>query len=541
MSEGDANVVRPSLRAGVPCPPVCSTPTACSGSGAYAGCAGVYACGPTTYGGNDCVAYCDYAPRAQAEVCDGLDNNCNRQIDENGAALCDDGLDCSVDTCSQVTYFGSSYGYCSSPTPSTCQEVRRPVGESRIDTDGTWLMRRDNPRLTGRAVQRVASEIPRPAGQSCCATRTIEGYGYLRPTRSGVLQYDTFPNTFGPNSSVIYSDNVVGAAATSGAFRAPGMTLHMGAAPVDIGLHVRGPTAPFPPALVPQDSVRMRLDPRVLVLPVRITVFTNGSAIPDASPISALSLQRMFDPGASEHVATNTPTNYLSREIYQPAPPVPDDIWTQCDIQFRLEATRHVVNTSLANILATTCACSGAQFEDGIDRGNLMVGPTGIRTQLAQYIDANGGSNVNLLDAFIGGALATDLTGCGATLGGPPQAFACGPSNGCSGNFSPTAPGGARFSGMLFVRSVFSSRAFAHEVGHMLWLGHSPGDTVGGGGACVANDFAGITPLMYGSGGATGTDISPNQCGHARCQAAEWLRRLGRMSQTERDFVCAGN
>ena len=158
-----------------------------------------------------------------------------------------------------------------------------------------------------------------------------------------MLQYDTFPNTLGPNLGVIYSDNVVGASATSRAFRAPRMTLQMGAPPVDIGLHVRGPTAPYPPALVPQYSVRMKLDPRVLLLarrnrePVRITVFADGSAISAGSPISP---QRMFDPGATEFVSVNTPANYQSREIFQPTL-----------IQFRLEATRYVVNASLAAVV----------------------------------------------------------------------------------------------------------------------------------------------------------------------------------------------
>ena len=45
----------------------------------------------------------------QAEVCDGLDNNCDGDTDENGAAICDDGSVCTTDTCNALNAAGISF------------------------------------------------------------------------------------------------------------------------------------------------------------------------------------------------------------------------------------------------------------------------------------------------------------------------------------------------------------------------------------------------------------------------------------------------
>ncbi|TMB19732.1 MAG: hypothetical protein E6J59_11080, partial [Deltaproteobacteria bacterium] len=54
--------------------------------------------------------------RANAEVCDGVDNNCDGQIDEGGSALCDDGNPCNgAETC------GGAAG-CQPGTPPSCDD-----------------------------------------------------------------------------------------------------------------------------------------------------------------------------------------------------------------------------------------------------------------------------------------------------------------------------------------------------------------------------------------------------------------------------------
>jgi DNA-binding beta-propeller fold protein YncE len=71
-------------------------------------CTGTRACGDS--GLSDCSA-----AKPQAEVCNGADDDCDGQTDENaGGALCDDGKPCTADTC------GGSEGCKSAPLEGPC-------------------------------------------------------------------------------------------------------------------------------------------------------------------------------------------------------------------------------------------------------------------------------------------------------------------------------------------------------------------------------------------------------------------------------------
>ena len=132
MSEGDANVVTPSLRADIPiqCPGGYASTyppgSACIGSGVRAHCSGVRGTGYPTF----CAGPCVIAPTSTPEVCDGIDNDCDGLLNENPGELCDDGRGCTSDSCLGALGCANSAGL------STCQEIRRPIAESRIAPDG---------------------------------------------------------------------------------------------------------------------------------------------------------------------------------------------------------------------------------------------------------------------------------------------------------------------------------------------------------------------------------------------------------------------
>ena len=512
----DVNRVTPSLRAGIPCPAACSTPTPCSGTGAYAGCNGTSACGPTTFGGSECVAYCNYAPRAQAEVCDGLDNNCNRLVDENPAVLCDDGFACSSDSCQ------GSLGCANSAGLSTCQEIRRPVAESRYAADGyTWLMRRDNPRLVGRVFSRVASQTGTPGGY----TRTMS------PSAATIISWGT--NNIEPQSPSpgwLWSENAAMAAGAVGNFRAPRVELPASGR-IDVGL-LRYPAASGA-TWEEVDWHYMELAPEVLLVPVRVTVFTNG-----ANTWSQALVRQILDPAEVQTVSgtvSGSPVvaNAISTET--PAGVSPDSIWTQCNIQFRMVDYVEVPNATLATTLTNTCDCAS----NGIVSASRPIRP---------YIT---GAPANVVNVFIGGTISGPFPCPSGSING----LACGGSNAlgrCSWNAAPvetitrTTAGANDF--ILIDRSLPVAQTremtLAHEFGHILGLTHSPN---GGLEQCLSRsngegDTAGASNLLMFPGSGTGTpNITPLQCARARCTTARWLERFNpsMAATTRRESVCA--
>jgi len=107
-----------------PPPPVCSYGQA-QGCTAPCGKSGLRYC---TWNGSwgPCHAY---AWNTNPEVCNGIDDDCDGLVDENGAAICDDDLTCNVDSCnSQPTWHwvpGGIYGSWAPPS-GTCRHVVAP-------------------------------------------------------------------------------------------------------------------------------------------------------------------------------------------------------------------------------------------------------------------------------------------------------------------------------------------------------------------------------------------------------------------------------
>jgi hypothetical protein len=81
-------------------------------------CVNVYTCAAD---GESCGAPQCSQTNGGVEKCDGIDNNCNGQIDENGATLCDDSNGCTTDSCSA--------GTCSKvPNTNACTTVYGQTG-----------------------------------------------------------------------------------------------------------------------------------------------------------------------------------------------------------------------------------------------------------------------------------------------------------------------------------------------------------------------------------------------------------------------------
>lgn len=534
VGQPDAAVVQPSTHSGpIPIDPCngfycASYPpgSSCMGAGAYSMCTGTRGACWSASGAPICAGSCVFTPRAVAETCNGQDDDCDNLVDENPSALCDDGLDCSIDVC-----FGT--GGCYNSVPGSCQEIRRPTAESRVAPDGTWLMRRDNPRLTGRVFARVASQT----GTAGSFTRT------MNPV-AGAIIGNGFANIEpgNPAAGWLYSENVAGAAAGFSTFRAPQVLLNV-TGTTDIALY-RFPAASGA-AYEQVDFVRMQMAPEVLVLPVRVTVFTPTNGV---TAWTQTAVRQILDPGqvrtSSYNIVSGTPNvvTAVSQELGGAVSP--DDIWTQCNIQFRMVDYIPVTNATIASQVTNTCAC-----------GSMDSPSNPIGTFLASQ-------PANVINLYIGGAIPSS---CG---NGDTSGVTCGPANSQIGASCASVTEmywthrsqGDRDAILLDQAFPFAASAqttVAHELGHFLGLTHSPnirGTPPADNSQCLPSlpgtvppaslrgDTDGVPGLLMAPGSSGGTPaITPMQCARARCLAARWLETFTPTADTtaRRVSVCA--
>jgi hypothetical protein len=263
----------------------------------------------------------------------------------------------------------------------------------------------------------------------------------------------------------------------------------------------------------------MELAPEVLLVPVRVTVFTNGSPNLWTEDV----VRQLLDPA---QVATQSATvggspvvaNAVSRET--PSAVSPDSIWTQCNIQFRLVDFVPVTNAVLASQLSNSCSC-----EMNINGIASPVANRPIREHLVAAPD-------NVVNIFMGGTIA------GTACVGDVNGVTCGGSNagsfGCpvtgTGQIDMRLLGGENFillnQSFPFGGTLPREVTFAHELGHFLGLTHSPNGS--GLDQCLQpgvaeGDTTDVSNLLMLPGGSSSPVLTPLQCVRSRCIAARWL------------------
>ncbi len=404
------------------------------------------------------------------------------------------------------------------------------------DAAGAFVVRRDNPFLQGRIAIRVASVDLAPSPFVDARTMTPDGAFIIVDPPTRVFDWSSGVRGW------LWSGETPGAV-TLGAtpFLAPAVRLPMDYAPMNFTLITQrgrefAGTPEDPESLPPLgfdvrtiDSQTVRLDTNVLVLPVRLTMFVAGDGsfpvrFPSPQVVSAI-----FDPGAVSTISAGIFDDGLVSSVlvhsgqyaaggapqgYEDAPP--DNIWTQCDIQFRLEELEVIPqDAGLERQLLSDCRCG---YGEMLPDPNVPV--TGYITQ--------GRDGNDMVQIFLGGTIANcpgEIT-YGLTCGGPTH----------TSTYCPTEIRAIGVANAIFVdagRMHERDRVVAHELGHLLGLEH-PRDAPD---TCYDASTAGSDNLM--TTGAVGGVLTAEQCARARCIALQWLDAYGRLPPGHTRAVCS--
>ena len=264
------------------------------------------------------------------------------------------------------------------------------------------------------------------------------------------------------------------------------------------------------------------MDSDVLLIPVNVHVFRAADGSVSGLPeyvVSDAWLRNTIDPGLARDVnqvivnegGVLTSSSEMVHWQNKALRALPDTIWNQCNIQFRIRQIENIYDSGgLEEQLWTAEECLN-------DPGCGTGGNPDVR--LGEYIanrDADPGIHV-----YVGGSIHSNCTG---TFG-----FTTAVTCGSDGGTRCLAPRAHRFMAMDAARIYDEIAAgtgpdtWAHEFGHFFGIGHL-GETCDPPGTTFPNimNSSGINSDTVANG-----ILTPAQCERARCRAEQWLDRWG--------------
>lgn len=279
---------------------------------------------------------------------------------------------------------------------------------------------------------------------------------------------------------------------------------------------------PVPTDISPPFTVR--LDDEVLVIPVNFHVFTDpATGQVDGLPGEQMSpgyFWQQIDPGltVSRGVAyqsasgSTTATSLASTWSPESSVILPDSVWTQCNIQFRIRSIEHTPSDQglddelMSNEHCAIDSCNPLGFQDAP-----------LNEQVVDNSDEPG------FHVYVGGDL-------GDSCAIDAAAVTCGPgSSGGGGCYLAPSP----YDYVAITASGFydAPSVLAHEFGHMLGLHHT-GESCAHGDGSLMDEGYGVQDLEQ-------AQLDEGQCHWARCIAQQWITAWDTQSYVDLGGDCS--
>jgi hypothetical protein len=135
----------------------------------------------------DCTSSCEQTNNG-IEICDGIDNDCDLEVDEGGSGLCDDEIRCTLDECRGVggCYYTENHSICDNGLFCDGEELCSIndlgcIGTSLVDCDDEYSCTRD---LCNESLDSCVSE---PRDDRCSLNEVCNVSLFLTPSGCGEL------------------------------------------------------------------------------------------------------------------------------------------------------------------------------------------------------------------------------------------------------------------------------------------------------------------------------------------------------------------